>query len=471
MKKTFVGFIFLFLLILSVHAKGLNPRDFQFYSKDIGIALQFPGEWQIFTDEKGAPDFFKELLKNRTTKNDPSFLGMKKNQNAFTRLTVEKYDASLDEYVQLFEMMLKNSNIIVVSETFSEDKNNATVVYYSKVNNLPVQFVDYIIINNGYAIRLSFWSLESMFNNQVNQFNAIAQEALFYVKPDKNNWVPLWANVKIANRQAAPVVLNNYKYMFFSVKSKTNTVYLMGSIHIGKSSFYPFPERIEKAFSNTNNIVVEVDPNSKENAEKIRNVGSYAYLEDNKTLKDVLSKELYSALETNLSHYNLPMDKIARLKPWMAASSLEMLKMMSLGYVADSGTEKYFLGKAKDKKIFELESFEEQMKIFDSIDGNLYLTMTLLSLSSMEKELDNLIESWKNQDLKTLERITMKGIEDSHQKEYFDKLYFNRNITMTEKIKSYLGQDENYFVIVGSGHLVGEKGILALLKKAGYQVE
>ncbi len=471
MKKTLVGIIFLFFMILSVQAKGPNPKDFQFYNKNIGIALQFPGEWQIYTAEKGAPDFFKELFQNRASKNDPSFLGMKKNQNAFVKLTAEKYDASLDEYVQLFEMMLKNSNIKVISETYSEDKSNATVLYYSKVNNFPVQFVDYIVIHNGYAMRLSFWSLDSMFNKQIDEFSAIAQEALFYVKADQNNWRPLWANVKIAHPQEATVVLNNYKYMFFTVKGKTNTVYLMGSIHVGKSSFYPFPERIEKAFSDTNNIVLEFNPNSKENAEKIRDVSSYAYLKDNQTLKDVLSKDLYSALETNLSNYNLPMDKIARLKPWMAASSLEMLKMMSLGYVADSGTEKYFLEKAKDKKILELESFEEQMKIFDSIDGNLYLTMTLLSLSSMEKRLDNLIKSWKKQDLKTLEEITMEGSDDPHQKDYFDQLYFNRNLTMTEKIKSYLGQDENYFVIVGSGHLVGEKGILALLKKAGYNAE
>jgi uncharacterized protein len=134
---------------------------------------------------------------------------------------------------------------------------------------------------------------------------------------------------------------------------------------------------------------------------------------------------------------------------------------MSLGYVADSGTEKYFLGKANDKKIFELESFEEQAKFFDSIDGNLFLTMTLLSLPSMEKEMDSLIESWKNQDMKKLEEITMEGSEDINQKDYFNKLYFIENIAMTEKIKSYLGQGENYFVIVGSGHL----------KKAGYNVE
>ncbi|HBF39384.1 MAG TPA: hypothetical protein DDW50_18950 [Firmicutes bacterium] len=471
MKKALLGIAFLLFLILSVSAKGPNPKDFQFYDKNIGIALRFPDEWEIFTDEKKAPDFFKAPLKNRKSKNDPVFFGMKKSQTAYTKLTVEKYEASLDVYVKLFELMLNNSNIKVSSETYSEDKKNVTVTYYSKVNNIPVQFVDYIVVNNGYALRLSFWSLDSMFNDQRNEFTGIAHDALFYIKPDKNNWVPLWANVNISNAPQAPVVENNSKYMFFTVKGKTNTVYLMGSIHIGKNSFYPFPERIEKAFSNTNNIVVEFNPNSKENAGKVRNISSYGYLEDNKTLKDVLSKDLYKALETNLSNYNIPIDKMARLKPWLVASSLVTLKMMSLGYVADSGTEKYFLGKANDKKIFELESFEEQTKVLDSIDGNLFLTMTLLSLSSMEKDMDGLIESWKNQDMRKFEEIAMEGIGNINQTDYFNKIYFNRNIAMTEKIKSYLGQDENYFVIVGSEHLVGEKGILALLKKAGYTVE
>jgi uncharacterized protein YbaP (TraB family) len=472
MKKTIIGIILLLLLVSNVSAKGLNPRDFKFYNKDIGIAIKFPEGWKIFTDGENAPDSFKALLENRKSKNDsPLFLGMKKNQNGFSRLTVEKYEASLDEYINLFEVMLNISNVKVISKTYSEDKNNVTVIYNSKVNNIPIRFVDYIVVNNEYALRLSFWSLDSMFDNQVNEFTEIAHEALFYVKSDRNSWVPLWANVKISNEPETPVTQNNYKYMFFTVKSKTNTVYLMGSIHVGKDSFYPFPERIEKAFSNTNNIVVEYNANSKENEGKIRNISSYGYLDDNKTLKDILSKDLYKALETNLSNYNIPIDKMARFKPWIVAASLESLKMMSLGYVMDSGTEKYFLNKAHDKKVFELESFDQQAKIFDSIDGNLFLTMTLLSLSSTEKEMDIIIDSWKNQDMKKMEELTMEGIENANQKDYFDKLYFNRNITMTEKIKGYLGQAENYFVIVGSGHLVGDRGILALLKKAGYNVE
>ncbi len=471
MKRILLGIFFAFFLIINVNAKGISPKDFQFYNKEIGIALEFPKDWEIFADEKKAPDSFKALLENRRNRHDPAFLGMKKNQTAFTKLIIEKYDASLDDYVELFETMLINSNIKLISETYSEAKNSAAVIYQAKVNNLPIRFVDYIIINNGYAFRLNFWTLESLFNKQVNEFTGIAQKTLFNTTSDPNNWTPLWANVEVSLEPETPLAQNDSKYMFFTVKGKKNTVYLMGSLHIGNNSFYPFPEQIESAFANTPNIVLEVNTDSKEVSAKISNISSYGYLQDNKTLKDVLSKDLYQAVETNLLNYGLPMERVNRLKPWLVAATLTNFKMMSLGYATDIGTEKYFLEKAGDKRIFELESFEDQINIFDSIDGNLFLALTLLSLSAMEKQVETLVESWKNQDIQTLEAITMEGIENDSQKDYFEKFYFNRNLAMTEKIKSYLNQNENYFVLVGAGHLVGEKGILTLLKNAGYSVE
>ncbi len=474
MKKILFGIIMMFMLVLNVQAQGVKPKDLRYYNKDIGIAIDFPTEWDIYTeDNKNVPDSFKEALKNKKDKNDsPLLLGMKKNQNAFVRLLIEKYNATLDEYMQLFQLMLDNPNINVVSITYSGDNNNATVIYQAKVNNLPIRFVDYVVMNNGYAVRLTFWSIDSLFQNQFSEFSEIAQKALFYDKSAKTNWGPLWASVPSScEHDKKPVEQNNFKYMFFTVKSKTNTVYIMGSIHIGKDSFYPFPNNIETAFAKTNNIVVEVNTQSKEVKDKTYDFNSYAYLPNNKTLQDVLTKDLYSAVETSFLNYGVPMSKMNRFKPWVAAATLTTLKMMSLGYVANSGTENYFLAKAGDKKIFELESFEEQVKIFDSIDGNSFLAMTLLSLSSMEKELETMIDSWRNQDLQKLEDITMEGIENEGRRDYFEKFYFQRNLAMTDKIKGYLSQNEDYFVIVGSGHLVGEKGIVALLKKAGYTVE
>jgi hypothetical protein len=42
---------------------------------------------------------------------------------------------------------------------------------------------------------------------------------------------------------------------------------------------------------------------------------------------------------------------------------------------------------------------------------------------------------------------------------------------MTSKIQGYLNSGGTYFVIVGSGHLIGERGVVELLKAKGYEVE
>ena len=53
----------------------------------------------------------------------------------------------------------------------------------------------------------------------------------------------------------------------------------------------------------------------------------------------------------------------------------------------------------------------------------------------------------------------------------YEKLIYERNRTMAQKIEEFLKTKETYFVIVGAGHLVGEKGIVGILKKRGYRVE
>jgi uncharacterized protein YbaP (TraB family) len=42
---------------------------------------------------------------------------------------------------------------------------------------------------------------------------------------------------------------------------------------------------------------------------------------------------------------------------------------------------------------------------------------------------------------------------------------------MVSKIEEYLKEKETFFVIVGAGHLVGNQGIIELLKGKGFPLE
>jgi uncharacterized protein YbaP (TraB family) len=42
---------------------------------------------------------------------------------------------------------------------------------------------------------------------------------------------------------------------------------------------------------------------------------------------------------------------------------------------------------------------------------------------------------------------------------------------MASKIEEFLKTGQTYFVVVGAGHLIGDKGIIELLRRKGYRVQ
>jgi uncharacterized protein YbaP (TraB family) len=83
-----------------------------------------------------------------------------------------------------------------------------------------------------------------------------------------------------------------------------------------------------------------------------------------------------------------------------------------------------------------------------------------------------LAHAWATGDTKTVESIlTNSATEDATIARIHERLLDERNPKMVLNIEGYLSSGGSYFVIVGAGHLVGKRGIVELLKTAGYVVE
>ena len=90
----------------------------------------------------------------------------------------------------------------------------------------------------------------------------------------------------------------------------------------------------------------------------------------------------------------------------------------------------------------------------------------------MEQEVNKLIQTWSSGDTKGMESIlTRSAYEDKSLSPIFEKLIYERNWKMVLKIEDFLGTKETYFIIVGAGHLVGDQGIIEILRGKGYIVE
>ena len=267
------------------------------------------------------------------------------------------------------------------------------------------------------------------------------------------------------------------KAFFWQVKSDNAVVYLMGSIHFAKSGFYPLRERIEEAFEHSDALVVELDINhidSNTYSQLIAQRGTY---KDSTTIKDVISEETWLQLRQRLRYLNVSYDTIKNYKPGILVLTLTSIQIMQMGFAPQLGIDAYFLAKAsqadKQKKIIELETLEQQINLFLNIpDGELLLKESLYSLDESELLMADMVRFWKQGDEAEMNKLLFEDALTKYPafSAIYESLFYDRNSRMVEKIDGMLQQKGRYFVVIGSGHLIGEKGIVSALKEKGYEV-
>ena len=272
-----------------------------------------------------------------------------------------------------------------------------------------------------------------------------------------------------------PAIASEDRAMFWRVDSDEASVFLLGSIHFADESFYPLRAEIEQAFDDSENLVVEVDIDAPEAVARfqqlMQNEGSYS---GKQTLKDDLSKETYEQLLSHLKELSIPPALVKKNKPGVVMLILASMQAQLVGLKPELGIDAHFLSRARShKKILALETMDEQLKIFlDIEDADALLQDSLQSLEMLEEEMDALITAWKQGDENSMMQLLFEDIANENAAiiALYEHLYFQRNIKMTAAIKNYLKQKGQYFIVVGAGHLIGEKGIVQLLQSAGYQI-
>ncbi len=265
------------------------------------------------------------------------------------------------------------------------------------------------------------------------------------------------------------------KGFLWKVRSGTATVFLLGSIHAFNKELYPLPARIEQAFGATDTLVVEADIN-KINIENIMTMLEGAFYPEDETLEKHLSLETFKRAEAKLMEFGLPIQLFQRSKPWILSMMITALELEKNKFDPEYGIDVHFLEEARDKKrILELESIDFQIKLFNSFsdtEQESFLLYTLKDADTMKEQMDLFLKAWNTGDTRALEAIVTKGPgEDREVSQVYEKLLFNRNKEMASRIDGFLKTGGTYFVVVGAGHLVGEKGIPQILRGMGYSVE
>ena len=265
------------------------------------------------------------------------------------------------------------------------------------------------------------------------------------------------------------------KSFLWKVQSSQSTVYLLGSIHFLKEDVYPLNQTIENAYEASDRLVVEANINDLGKLD-LKRLADKAFYKDGDDLEKHVSPETYRLIQKESKSLDMPIDLIRMQRPWFLALSFEATELMRLGYDPQYGVDYHFLAKAQGKKeILELESLDEQLSLlsdYSDKEQEQFLLYTLNSLSSMGRQVEDMVRAWTTGDAQSLESIIADAAPpDASLAPVLEKLFDERNLKMTSKIEGYLKSKGTYFVIVGAGHLVGKRGIIELIKSKGYAVE
>jgi uncharacterized protein YbaP (TraB family) len=256
------------------------------------------------------------------------------------------------------------------------------------------------------------------------------------------------------------------------------TAYLLGSIHVARPDFYPLAPEIERAFEESKVLVVELDalgPAAGAAQTLLLTKGTY---QDGSTLEDNLSADTLKALRAYANKGGLPLEALQQFRPWVVALTVSMTEMQKLGFQPTLGVDHHFLTKAHDskKRIVELETAESQIDLLSGMDKEVadkFLLQTLVGLDELDDLLTKGVAAWKAGDLKTLkEELMDKPLREAPEtKPVMVKLFDERNAKMADRVEEFLKGDEQHFVVVGAGHMLGDKGIVKLLEDKGFTVE
>ncbi len=266
----------------------------------------------------------------------------------------------------------------------------------------------------------------------------------------------------------APNANENALLWRISGKGLITPAYLYGTIHVIPRKDFFLTDSTIAAINQADNVAFEF--NLKKEMRLIPQIRLMfkTRMKGDTTLSMLLNEEDYEFVKSKFANKRVPMRFVERMKP-MFISELANQEVSGGQKEAMTSYEMEFLSRAKaqDKKISGLETAKYQIGVFDKIPYQAQAQMLVEELRNGDKsnkEYKRMVRLYKRQDLEMLGKMVIGEDENSN---FNDVLLNTRNRNWIPVMEKLMRKDKMFFA-VGAAHLIGENGVVALLRKQGY---
>ncbi|MEM6764899.1 MAG: TraB/GumN family protein [Bacteroidota bacterium] len=242
--------------------------------------------------------------------------------------------------------------------------------------------------------------------------------------------------------------------------------YVYGTFHLLPQADFQLSEKVQQAFGESEQIVLELDMDQEGMQMEML---KYMSMTDGTTISSLLPEEDYQKLDSILtSTIGMGLAMMDTWKPFFISTFL--LTSYIEGTPASFEMSFVQMAKEQEKEILGLETIAEQMAAVDKMDYRSQTQMISEMLNEedkMRKSFREMLDLYKNEDVEGLYAYTKAYMENPEE---IEAMITNRNESWISRIGE-IASDKSTFFGVGAGHLGGEKGVISLLKEAGYEVE
>lgn len=259
----------------------------------------------------------------------------------------------------------------------------------------------------------------------------------------------------------------------WAVAGKNNTVYLFGSVHLLPEGAFEIAGELRRAYQDAERVCLELDISVLSPAEMTSVTLARAVDPEGRGLLELLGPAA-EPVRTAAAAAGIDLAPYAAFEPWFVGLTVSLVALQQYGYAADHGVEQTVARAAsEDGKLgCGLESLDEQLGLLDGLPVAEQRNMLLQSLEEaahVDQEMARLFEAWRRGDDASLARQL-----DSEFADYpalAEQLIYARNERWADRIAGLLDEPGDALIVVGAMHLVGDRGLPALLRERGYTIE
>lgn len=260
---------------------------------------------------------------------------------------------------------------------------------------------------------------------------------------------------------------------------KGKASYLYGTIHIPDDRVLALPKVVSEAVDGADALYCEIPMDM---ATQL-SLAPKMMLPDDQSLDKILPKALYDRLSKLFDEKGLPLAPLSKMKIWAITTQVVMLDhLMEFASKQPLDMVLYKRAEQAGKKVGGLETIQEQISVFDDLTQDEQVRMLEQTLDLMDEfkakgtdPIKELLTAYLQGDDKKLLDAMLESYDPDNDldRKVMKRLFDDRNHRMTERIGKKLSEapGKSIFFAVGAGHLVGDKGMVAMLRQAGYKVE